>query len=93
MLGAVNESLGQLQLMMQDQSILLSGIVQYLQQSHEAIIEGQSIIIAGQRVLLEEVLRLHNSVLDGTNMIWKVRANMHQLADLYSDLPIELLHY
>ena len=71
-LGAVTQGLGQLQLMMQDQAIMLNGIVQFLQESHAAVIEGQSIIIAGQKVLLTEVLRLHSSVLDGTHKVWKV---------------------
>lgn len=72
-LSAVNEGLGKLHLTMQDQTIMLNGIAQYLEKSHAAVIEGQSIIIAGQKVLLEEVLRLHSSVLDGTNKVWKVR--------------------
>lgn len=71
-LGAVSEGMGQLRLMMQDQNIMLNAIAQYLETSHAAVIEGQSIIIAGQKVLLEEVLRLHSSVLDGTNKVWKV---------------------
>ncbi|KAA6417639.1 MAG: hypothetical protein FRX49_12431 [Trebouxia sp. A1-2] len=75
-LSAVNEGLGKLHLTMQDQTIMLNGIAQYLEKSHAAVIEGQSIIIAGQKVLLEEVLRLHSSVLDGTNKVWKELRSM-----------------
>lgn len=72
MLGAVNDGLDQLRWMMQDQTILLNGVVQYLKDTQTALIEGQSILIAGQKVLLQEILRLHTSLLDGTNIVWQV---------------------
>ncbi len=54
----------QLQLMLQDHTVLLNGIVQYcqaLQQGQSAMLQNQGILIRGQRILLQEVINLHTT--------------------------------
>ncbi len=82
MLGAVNQGLDQLKWMVQDQTILLNGVVCYLKDMKTAMVEGQCILIVGQNVLVQEVLRLHSSVLDSTNIVWQVLTSLTCVLDL-----------
>lgn len=65
MVGAVLQGMGHIEAMLQNQAVMLNGIVQYcqaLEQGQQLLLQGQAIIIHGQKVLLEEVLSLHSSV-------------------------------
>lgn len=58
------QGMDQLQLMLQDHTVLLNGIVQYcqaLQQGQSAMMQNQGILIHGQRVVLQEILTLHTT--------------------------------
>ena len=63
--------------MLQDQAVMLNGIVKYcqaLQQGQEILIDGQSILIEGQKVLLQEVLSLRKDMVQGADSVFKVFA-------------------
>ena len=77
MSGAIVEGMGNLQLMLQDQAVMLNGIVKYcqaLQQGQDILIDGQSILIEGQKVLLQEVLSLRKDMVQGAESVLKVTA-------------------
>ncbi len=77
MVGAVVAGMGNLQLMLQDQAVMLNGIVSYcqvLQQGQSVLIDGQSILIEGQKVLLQEVLSLRKDMAQGADSILRVNA-------------------
>ncbi|DBA69366.1 TPA: hypothetical protein ACH3X2_012940 [Trebouxia sp. C0005] len=74
MSGAIVEGMGNLQLMLQDQAVMLNGIVKYcqaLQQGQDILIDGQSILIEGQKVLLQEVLSLRKDMVQGAESVLK----------------------
>lgn len=65
MVGAVLQGMGYMEAMLQNQAVMLNGIVQHcqaLEHGQQVLLQGQAIIIHGQKVLLEEVLSLHSSV-------------------------------
>lgn len=69
------QGMGRLHLMLQDQAIMLNGIVKYcqaLQQGQDILTDGQSILIEGQKVLLQEVLSLRTDMAQGADSILKV---------------------
>ena len=79
MFGAIEKGMENLQLVLQDQAVMLNGIVkccQALQQGQDILIDGQSILIQGQQMLLKEVLSLHRVMAQGTESVLKVNAFM-----------------
>lgn len=65
MVDAVLQGISHMEGMLQNQAVMLNGVVQYCQaldQGQQVLLHGQAIIIHGQKVVLEEVLSLHNSV-------------------------------
>ena len=75
MVTAVMQGIGRLDNMLQDQAILLNGIVCYcerLDEGQNMLIEGQSILLRGQEILLQEVLKLHADLDSGTSKLLMV---------------------
>ena len=73
MVGAALQGMGHMAVMLQNQAVMLNGIVQYcqaLEHGQQVLLQGEAIIIHGQKVLLEEVLSSHSSV----NSVLTVRA-------------------
>ena len=65
MVNAVVQGIGHMEVMLQNQAVMINGVVQYcqaLEQGQQVLLQGQAIIIHGQKVLLEEVLSLHTNV-------------------------------
>jgi hypothetical protein len=74
---AVMQGIGALEGMLQDQAARVDGVVRYcqaLQQGQEVLLQGNNLLIAGQRVMLKEVVNLHRSVLVGSDTLSQVRS-------------------